>query len=115
MVTRLIFPVKGNLPSYSSRRGRLAAVVAAGQALRPEHVQDREGHIDVGHQLSVDVELAARRHPFTLSGVGLAGRFELVTQLDFTLRNYRVGLEPEFVATQVVVEEIQSLFLDEEG
>ncbi len=96
------------------RRHAVAAVIAAGQAFRSPEVQDRERHFDAGDQLAVDVELAAGRHPFSLGGVGLAGRFELVAQLDFALRDRLAGMQPEPVPAQVVIKEVKSLILDEE-
>ena len=93
----------------------LAAVVAAGQALRPKDDQDRVRHVDAGNQLAVDVELAAGRHSIPLGNVGLAGRLELVAQLDFALRDRLIGLQPELVPAQEVIQEVQPLILDEEG
>ena len=69
----------------------------------------------MGNQFLVDVELAAGRHPFSLGGVGLAGRLELIAQLDFAFRNRLTGMQPEPVPAQVVIKEVESLILDEEG
>ena len=107
-------PGEAELTAVLLRRRRVAGVIAAGKALRPEHEQDRVGHVDAANQLAVDVQLAAGRHPVALGRIGLAGRLELVAQLDFTLRDRIVGMQPELVAADEIVQEVESLIFDEE-
>jgi len=103
-----MIPVKANASLCSFRCQAIAAVVAAGQALRPVYDWHCVGHVDAGDQLAVDVELTAGRHPFPFREIGFSGRLELVAELDLALRNRLVGLESELVAAEVVVEEVES-------
>jgi hypothetical protein len=71
-------------------------------------------HVDAGDQPLVDVQLTTRLHPVSLGGIRFSDWFELVVQVDFAIRDRLVGIQPELVATDKVVQEVEALVFNEE-